>query len=168
MAKRKIGPIPLLMVLVGTISFLPDFDFIPGLIIGDYDTLHNSYSNSFIIGLFLALTAGLFGSITKQYRFSLGFLIVFLTYESHVLMDYLGAGRGTMLFWPITDSRYVSPIQLFYGLHRSDGLWSVRHIWTFLTEVLFAIAVFLIMEAHKWQYKNVRFKKSIREKTPTE
>ena len=32
---------------------------------------------------------------------------------------------------------------LFYGLHRSDGWISIRHLWTLLTESAFALVVYV-------------------------
>lgn len=141
---RRIGPLPIMLVIVVTLSFLPDFDFIPGILVGDYDAFHNSYSNSIIVGFLLALLIGLVTSTGKRARFTFWFLVALIAYELHVLMDYLGAGRGTMLFWPLTEQRYISPVQLFYGLHRSDGLWSIRHVWTVVTETIFVIFVFIL------------------------
>ena len=46
-----------------------------------------------------------------------------------------------MLFWPLTDSRYLPPLLLFYGLHWSDGLFSVNHVITLVTEVALILLV---------------------------
>lgn len=140
----RIGPLPIILIIAIALSFLPDFDFAPGILIGDYDAFHNSYSNSIIVGLLLALLVGLVARISRRPQPFFWLLITFLAYELHVLMDYFGAGRGAMLFWPITDERYVSPVKLFYGLHRSDGLWSIRHLWTVLTEAIFAVALIVL------------------------
>jgi hypothetical protein len=46
-----------------------------------------------------------------------------------------------MLLWPFTDVRFRPPVDLFYGLHWSDGLTSKRHLWTILTEGLFGLLI---------------------------
>ncbi len=148
-ALRYAGPISWTLVIIVTLSFLPDFDFLPGIIIGDYDAFHNSYSNSIFIGFGLSFLVGLFGGFSKKSRFFPWFLIVLFAYELHVVMDYFGNERGTMLLWPITADRYHPPIKLFYGFHRSDGLWSINHLWTVITEAGFATLVFILMNIRK-------------------
>jgi inner membrane protein len=164
---RRIGPLPILLAIIVILSFLPDFDFIPGIIVGDYDAFHNSYSNSLIVGLLLALLIGFIARINKSARFIVWFLIILAAYELHVLMDYFGADRGAMLFWPLTEERFVSPVKLFYGLHRSDGLWSIRHVWTVLTEAVFAAVVVLLVN-FLWRPKASSKKGSVREFVPTD
>jgi len=148
-ALRYTGPISWTLVIIVTLSFLPDFDFLPGIIIGDYDAFHNSYSNSLFIGFGLALLAGLSGGLTNKNRFIPWFLAVFLAYELHVIMDYFGNERGTMLLWPMTVDRFHPPIKLFFGFHRSDGLWSINHLWTVMTEAGFAILIFILINIRK-------------------
>jgi hypothetical protein len=48
-----------------------------------------------------------------------------------------------MLFWPLTQERFASPIKLFYGLQWGLGWFSLWHLWTLFTESLF-VAVVLI------------------------
>jgi inner membrane protein len=139
----KINPFPILLVITITLSFLPDFDFFVGFLLGDFDRFHNSFSNSLLVGLFVALLIGLVVRIRYPAKYKFWLLLVLLAYELHVIMDYLGIGRGVMLFWPVSSERYLSPVKLFYGLHRSEGLISIRHLWTFLTEMVFAIGVFV-------------------------
>jgi membrane-bound metal-dependent hydrolase YbcI (DUF457 family) len=142
---RRSSPLPWLLFIFIILSFLPDFDFLPGIVAGDYDAFHNSYSNSLLVGFGLALLIGLVGGVTKRSRFLPWFLTTLLAYEIHVVMDFFGNERGTMLLWPLTSERYQPPIRLFYGFHRSDGLWSISHLWTVITEMVFAVIVFTLV-----------------------
>jgi hypothetical protein len=56
-------------------------------------------------------------------------------------MDALTAERGVMLFWPLTEARYASPIKLFYGLQWGLGWFSPWHLWTIFTETVFSLVV---------------------------
>lgn len=138
----KFGPLPILLGIAVLLSFLPDFDLIPGFLLGDYDQFHNSYSNSLFTGIVVALMISLILFRRSPAGFRFWFLFALLAYVLHVIMDYFGAGRGVMLFWPITDERFISPVKLFYGLHRSDGFFSIRHVWTFLTEMVFVLVLY--------------------------
>lgn len=46
-----------------------------------------------------------------------------------------------MLFAPISKRRFQLPITLFYGLRWGSGLFSVKHLWTLATELLFSLVV---------------------------
>jgi hypothetical protein len=60
-----------------------------------------------------------------------------------------------MAFWPFDMARYLLPFRLFYGFHWSDGLLSVRHIWTFLSEGVFAavlLALVRLLYPQNWSF----------------
>jgi hypothetical protein len=48
-----------------------------------------------------------------------------------------------MMFWPLTDTRFASPIKIFYGLQWGLGWFSIWHLWTVFTEALFGLVVIL-------------------------
>ena len=140
-AKRhKAGP----LLLVIFLSLLPDFDFLPGLLTGNIDAFHNTFSHSFFSGFIVAFL----GAIVLRWLWSGSavrwFILVLVSYELHVLMDYFTFGRGVMLAWPFSDMRHEPPVILFYGLHRSSGLITIKHLWTVLSEGVFAAAVILV------------------------
>jgi inner membrane protein len=56
-------------------------------------------------------------------------------------MDALTAERGVMMFWPLTQARFTSPIKIFYGVQWGLGWFSLWHLWTFFTESLFVLVV---------------------------
>jgi hypothetical protein len=141
--RKSIWKIPLQLILVAGLSMLPDLDVIPALLFRDMRAYHNNFSHSLFFGIPVAFAiAGIF---QRAYRsnFWLWFGICLLSYDLHVVMDALTAERGVMLFWPLTQERFASPIKLFYGLQWGLGWFSLWHLWTLFTESLF-VAVVLI------------------------
>lgn len=127
-----------LMLVTATFSMLPDVDSIVGLLAGDFGRFHNNVTHSLLVGAAISLGfAGIMASRRGRFRF--WFLVAAGCYSAHVLMDGATWGRGVMALWPISERRFLSPLPLFYGLHWSDGLFSVRHLWTVSTELLFTL-----------------------------
>lgn len=136
--------IPGLLIFIAGLSILPDLDIIPAIIFRDMERYHNNLSHS----LFLAIPVGLLvaGFFQRIYRshFWMWFLICLISYDLHIIMDALTGERGVMMFWPLTQIRYVSSLKIFYGLQWGLGWFSPWHLWTLLTESLF---VFIIIWA---------------------
>ena len=138
---RRVWKIPLQLGLIAGLSLLPDLDVIPAVIFRDMRAYHNNISHSLFVGIPVAfLIAGLFH---REYRtsFWLWFVICLLSYDLHVIMDAMTAERGVMMFWPLTEARFASPVKLFYGLQWGLGLFSVWHLWTIFTETIFSLVV---------------------------
>ncbi len=138
------------------LSLVPDVDAVPGLVAGDIRFFHNAAMSSLAAALIVSLIAA--GVFSWKYRFSLlfGFAVAFVSYATHLLMDFFTAGRGVMLLWPFVTERFVSPVKLFYGLHYSDGLLSPRHLWTVLTEMMFVIGLLLALRLVMPDRRNAR------------
>ncbi len=102
--------------------------------------------NSLFVGLCVSLLIASLIWLRWRAGFRFWLVLSLLCYELHVLADYLTWGRGVMLFWPFTPERFAPPVYLFYGLHWSDGLFSVRHLWTVLTELGFAAVLLAALE----------------------
>ena len=56
-----------------------------------------------------------------------------------------------MMFWPITQTRFASPIKIFYGLQWGLGWFSLWHLWTLFTESLFVSILILGLNYFKNQ-----------------
>lgn len=140
---RHFWKIPLQIGLIVGLSLLPDLDVIPAVLYGDMHRYHNNISHSLFVGIPVAfLVAGLFH---REYRtsFWLWFVICLLSYDIHIFMDALTAERGVMMFWPLTDARFNSPVKIFYGVQWGLGWFSLWHLWTIFTETLFSLVVIL-------------------------
>ena len=139
--QTPIWKFPLQMIMVVGLSMLPDLDIIPAIMFRDMRTYHNNFSHSLLFAVPVALlVAGVFHRIYRS-NFWLWFFICLISYDLHVIMDTLTAERGAMLFWPLTQNRYASPIKIFYGLQWGLGWFSIWHLWTIFTELLFAVVV---------------------------
>ena len=109
----------------------------------DMQAYHNNFSHSLLFGVPIALLiAGIFHRVYRT-NFWLWFVICLVSYELHVLMDALTAERGVMLFWPLTNERFASPVKIFYGLQWGLGWFSIWHLWTVFTEGIFVLIVIL-------------------------
>jgi hypothetical protein len=142
---RRFWKIPLQLGLIAGLSLLPDLDVIPAILYRDMHRYHNNISHSLLIGIPVAfLVAGLFH---REYRtnFWLWFVICLLSYDIHIFMDALTAERGVMMFWPLTDARFNSPVKIFYGVQWGLGLFSLWHLWTIFTETVFSLIVILAL-----------------------
>lgn len=142
--ESHLGPFPLLLVGAILFSLLPDFDVIPGLLLGDMRGFHNQATHSLIVGLAAAFLAGGLARLAGWGSFWSWFGATLLAYESHVVMDFFTfETRGVMLLWPLSAERFEAPVKLFYGVRWSDGWLSLRHLFTLATELGFAALVLL-------------------------
>lgn len=143
--KHRFWKFPLQLILVTGLSMLPDLDVIPAVIFRDMRAYHNNISHSLFVGIPVALLiAGIFQRIYRS-SFWLWFLICLISYDLHVVMDALTADRGVMMFYPLTEARFASPVKLFYGLQWGLGWLSPWHLWTIFTESVFVGIVLVAM-----------------------
>jgi hypothetical protein len=107
-----------------------------------------SQSTFYSLSIYLRMAFRIVGSLIVQRS---GFVTLFgftlLCYELCLTMDFFAAGLGIMFLWPFSSERYLAPLSLFSGLHWSEGWFSVQHLWTLLTELLF---IALLMLALSW------------------
>jgi hypothetical protein len=139
--RKSIWKLPLQLILVAGLSMLPDLDIIPALLFRDMRAYHNNFSHSLLFGIPVAFAiAGIFQRVYRT-NFWLWFVVCLVSYDMHVLMDALTAERGVMMFWPLTQERFGSPVKLFYGLQWGLGWFSIWHLWTIFTESVFVALV---------------------------
>jgi len=144
--QRRVWKIPLQMATVAGLSLLPDLDVIPAIVFKDMQAYHNNFSHSLIFAVPVALLiAGIFHRIDRS-SFWLWFLICLVSYDFHTIMDALTAERGVMMFWPVTQNRFASPIKIFYGLQWGLGWFSIWHFWTVFTESIFVLVMVLTVD----------------------
>lgn len=133
---------PALATVVG-LSLLPDLDTIPGIVSGNFAQTHNRWTHSLITGLAVTLISSGVIWLARRDTWKHWSALILLCYELHILMDYVTVGRGVMLLWPFSITRYSPPVSIFYGLRWSKGTISNHHIWTVATELIFAIVIIL-------------------------
>ncbi|OVE73706.1 hypothetical protein BVX93_01000 [bacterium B13(2017)] len=135
------------------LSNLPDIDFLPGLIVGEPNLYHHGISHS----LGAALVVGIiFGFIfKKKTNFFTVFFFTSSIYYSHVLIDFftedLRKPIGIMLFWPLNDIYYSSPVPLFAKTIRASttkdffpSLFNLHNFLAIIREVIVMSVVILI------------------------
>ncbi len=132
------------ILLAGLFGLIPDLDIPLSLItIGNF-SLHRTFSHSLWIPLFL-ITFSLVFWLLKKHRWSLIFLMGFVGFASHILLDFITGG----------DIYLLSPIiNVPYGLN----LFPV-------TEITDAVFVFVALDAillWTWFFK-IELKKRIQD-----
>jgi inner membrane protein len=131
-------------------AIAPDFDFIPGILLGSPAFYHQGISHS--IGFGLAVSLMVAGVMTIYGgRFSTVFRLAFLSYTSHLVIDIFAPdGRppyGLPLLWPLTDHHFISPAPVFLGVHHSPttdssilewltGIFSLHNVRAIAVEIV--------------------------------
>jgi membrane-bound metal-dependent hydrolase YbcI (DUF457 family) len=134
------------LVVLGA-SF-PDFDFIPGLILGQASRFHHGYSHSLGMALLVSLL-GLFFFKMIQPEISIlkigGFLLSLIL--SHLFLDYITeAPKGFPLFWPFMEAKFLSPIPILPRVERTLGhpeIWR-QGLLCFFVESILLLPLWLI------------------------
>ena len=133
-----------LLILIAGVA--PDFDFLPGILIGDPNHFHHGPTHSILAGV--VFTAFMY-FIIKPLNLRAAVLI-FLVYLTHVLADSLsadsGAPYGVTLFWPFSPDYLISPIPVFDNfIHGGAGggfdhflgdVFSIHNLWAIAIEIL--------------------------------
>ena len=98
-----------------------DVDYLPGLIVGDFNRYHQGMTHSFgWIGILLFFS-GLYLWYSSASNCRKLLLFIFLCTFSHLLADFLGSdGRppiGIQIFWPWSHGHYAATHSVFHQLH---------------------------------------------------
>ena len=145
---------PLLLALAVFLANLPDFDFIPGFLIGDPNRFHHGISHSLIFALSIASLVYL---MVKKTMAVLDvkklYLLLVLTLSSHVVLDFLtwdgSEPFGVPMFWPFSSDYVISPHSFFMGVTRSGesnlvflaSLFNKHNLMSLLGEVFFSLGI---------------------------
>jgi hypothetical protein len=151
-------------VLLG--SILPDFDFLPGLLVGNPGLYHHGISHSIgFASLYGVLVFGTFYWVHRGIAKRAAVLAI-LAYGSHLVLDALGASegaRGIPILWPLSSERFGFDSRFFGHFHHgglNQGIWSVLR-WDNLPAVARELAilgppVLLLWLRREWRAKTVR------------
>jgi hypothetical protein len=128
-------------------SIFPDFDFLPGILIGEPAAFHHGISHSLAFAiLYGALVFFLFSRCRLQTSAARAAYLGALAYASHVLLDLVGVREGARtipLFWPLADNKFGIDLSLFAHFHHGGlqhGLWSVLR-WDNLPAITRELAI---------------------------
>ena len=137
--------LPFQMIMIMGLSLLPDLDVIAAILFRDMENYHNSFSHSLLLGVPIAIFVAAILRQIYHSDFWSWFLICLTSYDLHIAMDALTIGRGVMLFWPLSQNRFMSPLPIFFGLRWGLGWFSIWHLWTVLTESVFVLVLIVVV-----------------------
>jgi len=155
--------IPFQLILLASLSLLPDLDALPGILAVDMGRFHNNASHSLVVGVFIALVISAVASRVYKSPLKVWFVVALITYELHVIMDFFTGERGVMLLWPFTAARFSSPVKLFVGLQWGKGWFSIWHLWTLFTEALFFLLILIFLNLSQRYISKARFTHHVRD-----
>jgi len=123
--------------LIIFVSIVPDFDIIPGILVGLPSKYHHGVTHSFISGIVFALLFSLLIFLFKRrYFLSRAFLFSVL-YFFHIILDLFTIdtgeinGFGLPIFFPFSFSLFRSSIVLFSGKLMKDGYLTYQTIFRY-------------------------------------
>ena len=129
----------------------PDFDFLPGILVGDRDRYHHGPSHSIFFALMFTLAFSLPRLRRGLKRFLSTWGIFFSLYGFHLLLDLFTIDRrspyGSPLLWPLSDRHLTSPMTFLPPVYKEPGigLFSLNNLYTVLIEIaIFLPLLFLI------------------------
>lgn len=121
---------PALMCAV--MAMAPDFDFLPGFLVGSPALYHQELTHSVGFALMVGLLTTWLIRL-PQTSFFATFNIYFISYSSHLFIDFFGPdGRipyGVPLLWPISHDYFISPVPVFLGMHHAASTYSSTSEW---------------------------------------
>jgi hypothetical protein len=113
-------------------SVVPDFDFLPGILIGDPGAFHHGMSHS--VGAALLFGSAVFFSLRYFQRGDIAAhaaIMAALAYGFHVVLDGVSANDGAKavpLLWPLAQQDFGINLGLLGHFHHdefADGIWSI-------------------------------------------
>lgn len=146
------------MLLAGLVATIPDFDVIPGLVVGQPILYHSGISHSLGFALLISLLIATICHIRNRSFVGI-FVLCLLAYSSHLMLDFFATdGRapyGIPIAWPLIQDHFISPIPLLPGVRHASfssastqtfisGLLTVRNVKTVAIEVGMALVLFLL------------------------
>lgn len=134
-----------ILLAIIIVSLLPDFDVVPGVLLGNFGKYHNNITHSLFFGLAVSIAIGFIVHRAWNINIWKSITTILISYEMHVVLDFFTNGRGVMLFWPFSSMRFHSKFIIFNGLHWSDGFFSVNHLITLVNEGLFILILIGIL-----------------------
>ena len=155
-----------LLILSVMVAISPDFDLLPGILMGKPAVFHQGITHS--VGFAMLVSFAIAGIYCMRGKaFVPIFRVCLFAYFSHLLIDFFGPDLripyGIPLFWPITSEHFISPVHIFPGVRHASstsastlelvrGVLDVRNLRAIGVEI--AVISPLIFLA--WRYKRGR------------
>lgn len=136
------------IVLFVFVALAADLDFIPELLTGV--RFHHGPTHSILFAVVFGLLVAALLVAGRGWRFSAAFLLPFLLYGSHLVLDYFTAGGpGIPLLWPFSGTYFQSPVTIFPETYHSEPLLHWGHVAFFLFEVGYALVLVALVWLRK-------------------
>ncbi len=132
---------PALLAAAVVLANAPDFDFLPGIVLGRPGAFHRGVSHTVLAAAAVAVAAGLLAA-WRRWGPRPGWWARFaaLAYGSHLVLDFFTvdvvAPHGARFLWPFWDAWLISPLTVLREIivdptTRGGFLWSVvsRETW---------------------------------------
>jgi inner membrane protein len=159
-ANWQLDRLDLLLFMV--FANIPDLDFLPGFFAGNPNMYHHGMTHSIFFALVVSIVVGVAYSIIRKKEMMKMSIILFVTYASHLLLDFLGKDTrqpfGEQLFWPFTSEYYISPFALFSDVHKAShsdiflkSLFNWHNLTTMAIEVAILTPILLLVLNRKKQ-----------------
>jgi membrane-bound metal-dependent hydrolase YbcI (DUF457 family) len=135
---------------------LPDFDFLPGWLVGQPNLFHRGASHSLFTALLVGLVIGIGARATGWERFLPAATLGFALYASHVLLDLFSVDysvpRGFEVLWPLSGEHYLTDVGLFMNIEHSPfmeeffaSLLSEENLKAVVNEVVIFLPAVLLL-----------------------
>ncbi|MEW6363360.1 MAG: metal-dependent hydrolase [Acidobacteriota bacterium] len=126
---------------------LPDFDFLPGMLVGMPSKYHHGVTHSLGASLIAAAVLATAWWLARRNISVIRYALFFgLCVFSHVFLDYFtldyGADAGIPVLWPFDNAHYISPVIVFGDVWREPP-YDMSLILHDLRNMLIEVLVFL-------------------------
>ncbi len=118
-ARRQGPPRPALLLAAVALANAPDFDFLPGLLLGTPGVFHRGVSHTLLAAVVVGVVVGV---VARWRRCAAGPALragvwAGAVYGSHLLVDCVTtdakAPHGVRILWPLSDAHWIAPVTLF-------------------------------------------------------
>jgi inner membrane protein len=112
--KERRSPMLLGVTLLG--ATIPDFDFLPGILIGKMGAFHHGVSHSLTFAILFGVLVFLFVRRVDKAIAVRTSMLAAVAYASHVGLDFIGVNEGTRgvpILWPLSDAKMGFGLNLF-------------------------------------------------------
>jgi hypothetical protein len=110
-------------------SIVPDFDFLPGILIGHPAAFHHGVSHSLAFALlFGAIVFVCFRYYGQKKIATRAALLGGLAYAFHIALDALSAYQAVPMMWPLSNVKFGIDLSIFGKFDHErleNGIWSV-------------------------------------------
>ena len=110
-------------------SIFPDFDFLPGIVIGEPAAFHHGVSHSLAFAIFFGALVFIYLRSCRERKFaSRAALSGGLAYAMHIFLDAVSANEAAPIIWPLSETKFGINLNFFGHFHHGGlehGLWSV-------------------------------------------